>query len=73
MALRAARGPNMTDRLRDRTIQDFGRQHNTYSNSGRFYVSTHRPDLKEDLAHLFGYVKRHIYSIVSAGAPLFSV
>jgi SAM-dependent methyltransferase len=30
----------MTDSLRDKTIQDFGRQHSTYGDSGGFYTST---------------------------------
>ena len=35
--------------------------------------NNHRPDLKEDLAHLVQDIKRRICGIASAGVPLFSV
>ena len=35
--------------------------------------NNHRPDLKEDLAHLVQDIKRRICGIASAGSPSFSV
>jgi hypothetical protein len=35
--------------------------------------NNHRPDLKEDLAHLVKDIKRRICGIASAGSPVFSV
>ncbi len=48
-------------KLKNKTV----RHHTKWNN--------HRPDLKEDLAHLVDNIKRRICDIASAGFPLFSV
>ena len=35
--------------------------------------NTQRPDLREALVHLVGYIKRHVCGIASAGSSLFCV
>ena len=47
----------------------------TYWSTVRRHINwnNHRPDLKEDLAHLVQDIKRRICGIASAGVPLFSV